>query len=101
MTKGIVGGIQVGNRARTPRACSVCCSCERGATDDDMRGFVILSASFTLYLPLASTLASVRVGAFIPPKPASLRDAGFATLEVALGSASPGPCVALCPCAAL
>jgi len=30
-------------------------------------------------------------------KPASLRDAGFATLEVALGSASPGPCVvALC-----
>ena len=32
---------------------------------------------------------------FQPPKHASLRDAGFATLEVALGSASPCPCVAL------
>jgi len=32
---------------------------------------------------------------FSPPKPASLRDAGFATLEVALGLASPCPCVAL------
>jgi len=30
-----------------------------------------------------------------PPKPVSLRNAGFATLEVALGSASPCPCVAV------
>jgi len=39
-----------------------------------------------------STLASVRVGAFSPP---SLHCLGFASLEVALGSASPCPCVAL------
>jgi len=40
--------------------------------------------------PLVVLQASVQ-----PPKPASLRDAGFATLGGALGSASPCPCLAL------
>jgi len=51
------------------------------------------------YLRARVAMRSARVRRIQLPQPASLRDAGFdATLKVALGSASPGPCVALSPC---